>query len=97
MSFAVSDHTGQLWFQGFNDVGDTVFEKTANEVIEIKVGGLAKLILTSAHASQDRDETQYNLLLSKACCKSYNFLLRAKRDSYNVRPTLSPLLTDYDI
>ncbi|KAJ3900880.1 hypothetical protein F5879DRAFT_1004285 [Lentinula edodes] len=67
MSFAVSDHTGQLWFQGFNDVGDTVFEKTANEVIEIK----------------DRDETQYNLLLSKACCKSYNFLLRAKRDSYN--------------
>ncbi|KAJ3997283.1 hypothetical protein F5050DRAFT_1569709 [Lentinula boryana] len=67
MSFAVSDHTGQLWFQGFNDVGDAVFGKTANEVIEIK----------------DRDDAQYNLLLAKACCQSYNFLLRAKRDSYN--------------
>ncbi|KAJ4475701.1 hypothetical protein J3R30DRAFT_3502079 [Lentinula aciculospora] len=67
MSFVVSDHTGQLWFQGFNEVGETVFGKTANEVIEIR----------------DRDEAQYNLLLAKACCKSYNFLLRAKRDSFN--------------
>ncbi|KAJ3752916.1 hypothetical protein EV360DRAFT_88276 [Lentinula raphanica] len=67
MSFAVSDHTGQSWFQGFNDVGDTLFGKSANEITDIK----------------DSDDAQYNLILAKACCKSYNFLLRAKRDSYN--------------
>ncbi|KAJ3764863.1 putative replication factor A protein 1, partial [Lentinula raphanica] len=38
MSFVVSDHSGQAWFQGFNDVGDTLFGKSANEITEIKVG-----------------------------------------------------------
>jgi replication factor A1 len=42
MTFAVSDPTGQLWFQGFNEVGEVIFDKKADEVIEIKVS-LAKL------------------------------------------------------
>ncbi|KAJ3727832.1 replication factor-A C terminal domain-containing protein [Lentinula raphanica] len=66
MSFAVSDHTGQAWFHGFNDVGNTLFGKSANEMTEIK----------------DSDDVQYNTILTKACCKSYNFLLRAKREFY---------------
>ncbi|KAJ3764688.1 hypothetical protein FB446DRAFT_798152 [Lentinula raphanica] len=59
--------TGQAWFQGFNDVGNTLFGKSANEIIEIK----------------DSDDAQYNFILAKACCKSYNFVLRVKRDNYN--------------
>ena len=35
---AVSDWSGQLWLQGFNDAGLAVFGKTADEVMEIKVG-----------------------------------------------------------
>lgn len=34
---AVADHTGQAWLQGFNDAGQTVFNMTADELIEIKV------------------------------------------------------------
>ncbi|KAJ3768541.1 hypothetical protein FB446DRAFT_815786 [Lentinula raphanica] len=67
MSFVVSDYTDQAWFQGFNDVGNALFGMSANEITEIK----------------NSDDAQYNFLLAKACCKSYNFLLRMKRDSYN--------------
>ena len=35
---AVADWSGQAWLQGFNDAGLAVFEKTADEVMEIKVG-----------------------------------------------------------
>jgi replication factor A1 len=34
---AVSDHTGQAWLQGFNDVGLAVFNMSADELMEIKV------------------------------------------------------------
>ncbi|KAJ3730386.1 replication factor-A protein 1 [Lentinula raphanica] len=67
MSFVVSDHTGKAWFQGFNDVGDTLFGKSANEITEIK----------------DNDDAKYNSILAEACGKLYNFVLRAKRDDYN--------------
>ena len=35
-SMAVSDHTGQAWLQGFNDVGLAVFDMSADELMEIK-------------------------------------------------------------
>jgi replication factor A1 len=35
---AVSDHTGQAWFQGFHDVGLAVFNMSADDLMEIKVG-----------------------------------------------------------
>lgn len=38
MSMAVADWSGQAWLQGFNDAGLAVFGKTADEVMEIKVG-----------------------------------------------------------
>ena len=37
MSMAVADHSGQAWLQGFNDVGQVVFNMTADELMEIKV------------------------------------------------------------
>ncbi|KAJ3738358.1 hypothetical protein EV360DRAFT_76916 [Lentinula raphanica] len=77
MSFAVSDHTDQAWFQGFNDVGNTIFGKSANEITEIK----------------NSDDAHYNSILAKACCKSYNFLLRAKREFYIIIYGVARILT----
>ena len=34
---AVTDYSGQAWFQGFNDVGQAVLGMTADELVEIKV------------------------------------------------------------
>ncbi|ETW86185.1 hypothetical protein HETIRDRAFT_309703 [Heterobasidion irregulare TC 32-1] len=67
MSMAVADHTGQVWLQGFNDVGVAVFGKTADEVHEIK----------------ENDEAAYNDLMLKATCHTYMFGCRAKQDTFN--------------
>ncbi len=37
MSMAVADHSGQAWLQGFNDVGQAVFNVSADELVGIKV------------------------------------------------------------
>jgi replication factor A1 len=34
---AVADHSGQIWYQGFNDVGEMVLGITANELYGLKV------------------------------------------------------------
>ena len=34
---AVGDHTGQMWLSGFNDVGNTLFGMTGNELHDMKV------------------------------------------------------------
>ena len=44
MAMAVADHTGQAWFQGFNDVGKVIFNMTADELIELKVSDRARLV-----------------------------------------------------
>ncbi|KAF6764012.1 hypothetical protein DFP72DRAFT_873992 [Ephemerocybe angulata] len=67
MSMSVADHSGQAWVQGFNDVGTMVFGMTANELLEIK----------------ERDEGQFNLVLHKAICSTYNLSCRAKQDTFN--------------
>ncbi|KAH7911406.1 hypothetical protein BJ138DRAFT_1179561, partial [Hygrophoropsis aurantiaca] len=72
MSMAVADWSGQAWLQGFNDVGVTVFGKTADEVVEIKPEG-----------SQQRNEAEYNAILAQASGITYNFSCRAKQDTYN--------------
>lgn len=37
ISMAVSDYSGQLWLQGFNDIGEVVFGMPADKLVEIKV------------------------------------------------------------
>jgi replication factor A1 len=36
ISMAVGDHTGQMWLSGFNDVGNTLFGMTGNELRNIQ-------------------------------------------------------------
>ncbi|KAF4615161.1 hypothetical protein D9613_003179 [Agrocybe pediades] len=67
MSLAVADYSGQAWLQGFNEVGLAIFGMTANELLEIR----------------DRDPSQYNAILHKANCNTFNFSCRAKQDTYN--------------
>jgi replication factor A1 len=37
LSLSVSDYTGQLWLQAFNDTAEIILKKTANELYQIKV------------------------------------------------------------
>jgi len=67
ISMAVADWSGQAWLQGFNDAGVVVFGKTADELNEIK----------------ERDESEYNVIMGKACSNTFNFACRAKQDTYN--------------
>lgn len=68
-SMSVADYTGQVWLQGFNDIGLTIFGMTANELHDVK----------------ERDETAYNAVLAKSICSTYNFSCRARQETYNVR------------
>ncbi|KAL5511367.1 STE23_2 [Sanghuangporus vaninii] len=67
MSMSVADYTGQLWLQGFNDVGLVVFGRPANELHDLK----------------ERDESAFNAAVAKSTCNTYNFNCRAKQDTYN--------------
>jgi hypothetical protein len=37
---AVSDHTGQMWLSGFNEIGNTLFRKTGDELRSIMVSSM---------------------------------------------------------
>ncbi|KAF9261402.1 replication factor-A protein 1 [Marasmius fiardii PR-910] len=70
IAMAVSDWTGQEWFQGFNDVGEMIFGKTGNEVVAIR----------------ENDEAEFNTLLARSIGHTYNFFCRAKTENFNDTP-----------
>ncbi|KAJ7256487.1 hypothetical protein B0H12DRAFT_1210186 [Mycena haematopus] len=67
MSMACSDWSDQAWLQGFNDVGELVFGKTADELHDLK----------------EQDEGEFAAIVQQATCETYNFLCRARTDDYN--------------
>ncbi|EIW84857.1 replication factor-A protein 1 [Coniophora puteana RWD-64-598 SS2] len=84
VSIAVADWSGQAWLQGFNDAGEAIFGKSADEVMEIK----------------NCDEQEYNAVMAQATGVTFNFGCRAKQDTYNdntrVRYGISKILSvDY--
>ena len=62
--------TDEMWLQGFNDAGKTVLGKTADELVELR----------------ERDDAAFMLHMASASGKSFLFTVRAKQDTYNVRP-----------
>lgn len=66
-SMAVADWSGQLWLQGFNEVGLAVFGCPADEAI----------------AAKERDESAYNAIMHKAATETYNFTCKAKMETFN--------------
>ncbi|KAL6301589.1 replication factor-a protein [Sparassis latifolia] len=67
ISMAVADYTGQAWLQGFNDVGEAVFSMKADKLVEIK----------------QRDDAEFNTILQGATGSTFNFVCKAKQDTYN--------------
>ncbi|KAJ3541514.1 hypothetical protein NM688_g6073 [Phlebia brevispora] len=67
VSMAVADHSGQAWLQGFNDAGQTVFNMTADELMEIK----------------DRDDEKFNKIIEGTIGTQFNFTCRAKQETFN--------------
>ncbi|CAK5277292.1 unnamed protein product [Mycena citricolor] len=72
MSVASADWSDQAWLQGFNDVGELVLGKTANELQEMK----------------QNSETEFGAFMQAASCQTFNFYCRAKTDSYNGQPRI---------
>jgi len=67
VTFCGADHAGQLWLQGFNDVGLIIFGMPANEL--------------KALEEQDRDA--YDSTVKRVISRIYNVACRAKQDTYN--------------
>ncbi|KAJ6490618.1 replication factor-A C terminal domain-containing protein [Mycena vitilis] len=67
MAMACSDWSDQAWLQGFNEVGELVFGKTADELEALKRA----------------DEAAFASTVQEATCETYNFLCRARSDDYN--------------
>jgi len=65
---AVADWSDQAWLQGFNDVGEIIFGgMTADQLFEMK----------------ERDEAEFTAAMQEASSGTFNFLCRARTDSYN--------------
>ncbi|KKY16436.1 putative replication protein a 70 kda dna-binding subunit [Phaeomoniella chlamydospora] len=66
MSANVSDHTGQLWLNLFDETGRMVVGMSADDLMDLK----------------ERDEKAAAEVLQEATCKTWNFKCRAKMDSF---------------
>lgn len=66
MSVNVSDHTGQIWLSCFDESGRTIMGMSGDQLMELK----------------ENDETAATEAFAEANCKTYNFRVRAKMDSF---------------
>jgi Replication factor-A C terminal domain len=64
----VADHTGQLWIQAFNDVGEQLLGVTANRLAQVR----------------DQNESEAQTLIKKATGQAFVFNCRAKQETFNV-------------
>jgi len=67
ISMAVADYTDQMWLQGFNDVGQIIFGKPADEMMKLR----------------GENEELFNDHVHQSTGKLYEFGVRAKQDTYN--------------
>jgi len=67
IQMTVQDHTGTLWLSGFNEVGLVILPMSANELVEIK----------------ERDEAEYQKVVTDATARTYTMVCRAKEETYN--------------
>ncbi|KAK0482537.1 hypothetical protein IW261DRAFT_1468227 [Armillaria novae-zelandiae] len=67
ISMAVADWSGQAWLNGFNEVGQMIFDMSADALMAKKNDG----------------DAQFNAIMHRANGATYNFSCRAKQDSYN--------------
>ena len=66
LSLQVADSTGQTWINAFNETGEQLLGKTAEELYYLKTS----------------DEAEYLRVFKEALFKPYIFRIRAKQESY---------------
>ena len=66
----VADHTGSLWLSCFDDAGRMIMGITANELMQIK----------------DDDDTKFMNAMQEATCKTFNFRVRARMETFQDQP-----------
>jgi len=66
MTLSVTDHTGQLYLNAFDDVGRLVMGKTADDLMELK----------------ENDDPAMEKEFENANCRMFTFKCRAKMDTY---------------
>lgn len=66
LSLQVADHTGQTWLNAFNETGEQLLGKTAEELYYLR----------------QSDEAAYGNVFKEALFKSYMFRIRAKQENY---------------
>ncbi|KAF8516769.1 replication factor-a protein [Gautieria morchelliformis] len=67
VTFSAADHTGQLWLQGFNEVGLAIFGMSANDL----------------KALEDQDKEAHENTVKKVISQTFNVACRAKQDTFN--------------
>ncbi|KAJ3036022.1 Replication factor A protein 1 [Rhizophlyctis rosea] len=70
MSINISDHTGQTWVTAFNDQGEQLLGKTADEMVRIR--------------DSSGDSKEYERVFQDALFKSFLVKLRIKADNFQV-------------
>ncbi|KAJ4303358.1 Replication factor A protein 1 [Kalmusia sp. IMI 367209] len=74
LNINVADHTGTLWLSCFDDAGQMVMGLSANEVMKIKTN------------DEENDTQNFSIAMQDATCKTFNFRVRAKMETYNDQP-----------
>jgi hypothetical protein len=81
LSICVNDHTGTAWLQGFNEIGNEIIGKTAEELHQMKTNVRFSQLANHYHKE---NEDAFRSAIQEACFKNYIFRIRAKHESYNV-------------
>lgn len=70
LSANVADHTGMMWLSFFDEAGQTVMGMSANELVALK----------------EADERKFSTAMQQATCKTYNFRVRGKMETFQDQP-----------
>ncbi|KAF2445795.1 replication protein-like protein A 70 kDa DNA-binding subunit [Karstenula rhodostoma CBS 690.94] len=70
----VSDHTGQMWLSCFDDTARTIMGMSANDLMKLK------------NDSEENSTQNFNNVMQEGTCKTFNFRVKAKMETYNDQP-----------
>ncbi|KAF2822796.1 replication protein-like protein A 70 kDa DNA-binding subunit [Ophiobolus disseminans] len=74
LSVNVADHTGTLWLSCFDEAGQAIVGMSANEAMKMKMD------------DEENSTQNFMTLMQEATCKTFNFRVRAKMETYQDQP-----------
>jgi replication factor A1 len=75
LSVNVADHTGTLWLSCFDEAGAAIVGMSANEAMKLK-----------NEDEENGQTTNFMTAMQEATCKTFNFRVRAKMETYQDQP-----------